>query len=268
MTMEHPLLWPTKANVGTIHYPSGSHFGPRYQPCLQLVFLHTGRMTVWIDNVAHQAEANTVFLLFPGHQERFAFAESEETHHSWLHLDVPELSPELHTRLLALPRPLPLTPLMQQLIHTALTLQPTRLSTTSELLQSLGTQMLWLYVGEGELHMQHKVAPTYATIEQARAYIQDHLHEPLTLEQIAQAVSISPSYLIRLFQAQLHTTPMAYLWQFRVIHGISLLQQTGLSVQAIADQCGFQTRHHFSRRVRQELGYGPQEVRHRSWLRS
>jgi transcriptional regulator GlxA family with amidase domain len=87
------------------------------------------------------------------------------------------------------------------------------------------------------------------------------------LEQIAQAVSISPSYLIRLFQAQLHTTPMAYLWQLRVTHGISLLQQTGLSVQAIADQCGFQTRHHFSRRVRQELGYGPQEVRRRSWLR-
>lgn len=267
MSKEHLILWPSDVTVGEVHYPPGSRFGPRNQRYLQLVFLHSGHMTIWVDGVAHYVEANTVFLLHPGHEERFIFAEEEETYHAWIHADVPDLSPEIAARLAAMPRPLPLTPMMLQLLRTALSIQPMRLSTTAELLKALAAQMLWLYIGEGELRIQHGPRSTYATVEQARAYIQAHLHETLTLEEVAQAVSVSPSYLIRLFQAHLLTTPIAYLWQQRVTHGIALLQQTGLPVQVIAEQCGFQTRHHFSRRIRQELGYGPQEVRRRSWNR-
>ncbi|TMD58047.1 MAG: helix-turn-helix transcriptional regulator [Chloroflexi bacterium] len=36
----------------------------------------------------------------------------------------------------------------------------------------------------------------------------------------------------------------------------------------IADQCGFQSRYHFSRRIRQETGSTPQEVRRRFWQQS
>ncbi|WP_220196091.1 AraC family transcriptional regulator [Ktedonospora formicarum] len=267
MNENNHILWPTEVSLGDVYYPPGGGFGPRKQPYLQLVFLHSGHMTVWIDKVAHDAGPNMVFLLYPGHEELFRFAEHEVTYHSWLHADIPDLAPELATRLASIPRPLPLTPTMLQLLHSALALQPASLSTTTELLKTLAMQMFWLYIGEGERHVRYGHVLAHSTVEEARLYIHAHLSDPLTLEQIAQEVSISPSYLIRLFQTHLQATPISYLWQARVAHGISLLQKTGLSVQAIAEQCGFQTRHHFSRRVRQELGYGPQEVRNRSWLR-
>ncbi|MBO0781157.1 MAG: AraC family transcriptional regulator, partial [Ktedonobacteraceae bacterium] len=44
-------------------------------------------------------------------------------------------------------------------------------------------------------------------------------------------------------------------------------EQTGLSVGVVAERCGFQSRYHFSRRIRQAVGYTPLEVRQRSWQR-
>jgi AraC family transcriptional regulator of arabinose operon len=152
-------------------------------------------------------------------------------------------------------------------MREALATQVMPFPTTPELLKSLALQMLWRYIGEGEQRSAHALQPYSPAVDGAVHFIQTHLQEPLTLAGIAEAVAMSPPHLIRLFRLHLHTTPMHYLWQRRIARGIALLEQTGLSVGAIAEQCGFQSRYHFSRRVRQELGYAPLEVRQRSWQR-
>ena len=50
----------------------GGTFGPRQQRNLQLVMDHSGHLTIWIDGMPRTATANTVGVLFPGHEERFA----------------------------------------------------------------------------------------------------------------------------------------------------------------------------------------------------
>ncbi|GCE21828.1 AraC family transcriptional regulator [Dictyobacter kobayashii] len=124
--------------------------------------------------------------------------------------------------------------------------------------------MLALYRG-GRATGGQDLTLSHSAVGQALQFIYEHLSEQLTLTMIAEAVAISPAHLIRLFQLQLHTTPMAYVWEQRITLGIKLLEQTGLSVGMIAEQCGFQSRFHFSRRIRQAIGYTPLEVRHRSW---
>jgi len=266
ISADYPL-WPEDVTVGEVVYPPGSNFGPRTQYHLQLVMVHSGEMTVWIDGVAHHAPANTVSILLPGHEERFAFAQENETHHSWLHASIPCLSSEIRARFALLPWPLPLTPTMQQLTRDMLTMRTTLLPTAREILKAMAMHMLWLYIGEGEMQMKHQLMISHPAVEQAQRFIQQHLNEPITLAKLAQVVAVSPAHLVRLFRAQLHTTPMAYLWNQRVAKGFELLEQTGLTVNTIAERCGFQTRYHFSRRVRQTIGYGPQEVRRRTWLR-
>jgi AraC-like DNA-binding protein len=220
-------------------------------------------MTVWIDGVAHGATENTVCILFPGHEERFAFATGCETHHSWLHAYIPHLPEELVQRFRRLAWPLHLSSSMAQLMHDALTTQSAPFSTTPVLLKALAVQMLWRYLGEGERRLD--AAQTHPVIEQTCSFIRAHLGEPLTLDLIAQQAAVSPSYLMRLFREQLHTSPMAYLWQSRVTCGVEMLEQTGLPIGVIAQQCGFQTRYHFSRRIHLATGYGPSELRRRAW---
>ncbi|GCE31814.1 AraC family transcriptional regulator [Dictyobacter alpinus] len=257
--------WPLEVTVGDVVYPPGSTLGPRIQPWLQFVFVYAGQITLRIDQQVHVIPANSAFVLYPGHHEYFVFAEDCETVHSWVHLDFTELDPELIARLRQVAWPLPLSPAMQQHMHDALALKKSTFPTTNEILKGLGMQICWRYIGEGEQLATQDIGLAHSAVEQALQYIYEHISEPLTLTQIAEAVSISPAHLIRLFQLQLQTTPMAYVWEQRIAMGIKLLEQTGLSVGMIAERCGFQSRFHFSRRIRQTIGYTPLEVRHRSW---
>ncbi len=261
-------LWPDWVLVGDVIYPPGGHFGPRIQNSFQLVLVHTGEMTVWIDTVAHYAPTGSVTLLYPGHQERFAFARDADTHHSFAHVGIAQLPPSISRRLHQLPWLLPLSPAMRDLNLRALTLRNTALSTAKPLLKAVVAQMLWRYLGEGERQLSGEANPvSHLAVHQARQYIQTHLSEALTLDTLAQVAATSPSHLIRLFQSELDTTPIAYLWEQRVTQGVELLENTGLSVAIIAERCGFQTRHHFSRRIRQATGLTPLEVRRRAWAR-
>ncbi len=259
-------LWPETVQVGEVIYPPGGALGPRVQQWLQLVMIHSGEMTVWIDDQPYYAPAATVSLLLPGHKERFAFAVQRETHHSFVHIGVAPLPDALEARLRELPWPLPLSTQMADLTVRALALRSTALTTARPLLKAVVAQMLWRYIGEGErLRMGVNSPAAHPAVEQARQHIHTHLSEVLTLDDLAQVVAVSPSHLIRLFQTELNITPIAYLWAQRVARGIELLESTGLPVGIIAERCGFQTSYHFSRRVREATGLAPLEVRRRAW---
>jgi AraC family transcriptional regulator of arabinose operon len=269
--MQHDeRFWPQEVSVGEVIYPPGGTLGPRYQKTLQLVLLHSGCMRLWVDGALREAPSRSVCILLPEHEEYFAFDTAGETHHSWVHIALPTFAPELLARLQRLSWPLPLSPSMTQLMRKALQLQTMPLSTAQEMLKSLALLMLWRYIGEGE-HALVPAAngstngPPPAPLIQAQQFILTHLQEPLTLQQIAEVAAVSPFHLIRLFQKYLALTPIAYLWQQRVIEGVKMLEQTGLPIGTIAYQCGFQSRYHFSRRIRQETGFTPQEVRRRFW---
>ena len=257
-------FWPVDVQFGTVTYPPGGRLGPRIQHNLQLVMLHSGSMSVWVDGRHQHVPANTVCVLFPEHEERFLFDEVHETQHSWLHISTPSLHEDLALRLAPLPWPLPLSSGIAQLTHEALEMQVPPFSTSTEIRKALAMQLLWRYIGEGE---RHSGVQEHPVVDAARQFIAAHLHQPLTLSTLASALSVSPSYLIRLFGAQLHTTPMHYIWQCRMTKGLKLLEQTGLTVGDIAEQCGFQSRYHFSRKVREATGMTPLQVRRRSWVR-
>jgi AraC-like DNA-binding protein len=261
-------LWPESVLFGKVVYPPGGTLGPRIQPTIELVIVHTGEMNVWVDSVLHRAEGSTITILFPGHEERFQFATTCETWHSYLHIALPDVPDELNARFRRLPRTLPLSSQMADLLESGLGLRNSPLTTSGELLKATGAQMLWLYVGEGEGQIGGgRGNGLHPAVERARHYVRIHLSEPLSLEDIAAYAAVSPSHLIRLFQAGFGATPMAYVWEQRLQTGIELLEQTGLPVSLVAEHCGFQTSDHFSRRVRARTGYSPLEVRRRAWGR-
>jgi AraC family transcriptional regulator of arabinose operon len=257
------IPWPDAVSFGDVVYPPGGTLGPRLQPYLQLVMLRSGRMTLWVDGARREAQAMTVCILLPGHQERFEFAADRETWHSYAHIALPDAPTWLLKRLQRLPWPLPFSARMRELTDSALELRNAVLPTIDDVRKALALQMLWQYLGEGELGAL--TSGENPTVAAACAFVRAHLDEPLDLTRIAAAAAVSPSHLIRLFRETLNSTPVAYLWEQRARHGVELLEHTGLPVGVIADRCGFASRHHFARRIRAATGFAPTALRDRAW---
>ena len=88
-------------------------------------------------------------------------------------------------------------------------------------------------------------------------FISEHYAEKLTLEQIAQAGSVSPRECGRCFQETLGLSPFQYLMDLRLRRSCQLLAHTGLSITEIAAACGFGTSSYFSRAFRERFGQTP-----------
>jgi len=243
-------------SVGTVTYPPGGTLGPRRQLDVQLVLVHAGSATVWVDDEPpRRIEAGEVALLLPGHRERFAFDRETATRHSWVQVRAPDLDAA------GLPPALPLSPALEALVREAVAARVGGVG-LRPLLAHLAAAALWRYAAEAERGRPERARP----VDDARRFIHAHLADPgLALADVARAAHVTPAHLVRTFRAEHGTTPMAYLWERRAALGADLLANTGLPIQVVAERCGFRTAHHFSRRVRQATGLPPGALRRARW---
>jgi AraC family transcriptional regulator, transcriptional activator FtrA len=84
-------------------------------------------------------------------------------------------------------------------------------------------------------------------------WLQEHLNEPVTVEDLAARSAMSPRTFARRFLASTGSTPYQWLLRQRVQLAQRLLEMSDLSIDAVAEQSGFSTaanlRKHFSRAV-------------------
>ncbi|WP_433127658.1 GlxA family transcriptional regulator [Micromonospora sp. CA-240977] len=96
-------------------------------------------------------------------------------------------------------------------------------------------------------------APEAPTLEPVLEWLMGHLDRTTTVEELAARAGMAPRTFARRFRAETGTTPHDWLTNQRVLLARRLLEETPLSVEAVADQSGFgdaaALRHHFSRRV-------------------
>jgi AraC family transcriptional activator FtrA len=78
--------------------------------------------------------------------------------------------------------------------------------------------------------------------------------EPVTVEEMAARAHMAPRTFARRFRAETGTTPHDWITNQRVLLARQLLEETELSVEAIATRAGFgdaaTMRHHFTKRVK------------------
>ncbi|MFG1840857.1 GlxA family transcriptional regulator [Micromonospora sp. NPDC049175] len=96
-------------------------------------------------------------------------------------------------------------------------------------------------------------APEAPTLEPVLEWLMGHLDRTTTVEELAARAGMAPRTFARRFRAETGTTPHDWLTNQRVLLARRLLEETPLSVEAVADQSGFgdaaALRHHFTRRV-------------------
>lgn len=92
-------------------------------------------------------------------------------------------------------------------------------------------------------------------------YIHEHYEEPLSLEDIAGASAISRQECMRCFRKYIHTSPIAYLTEYRIRIATEQLLHTDLSIITISENSGFASNSYFSKVFRSIMGYTPKEYR-------
>ncbi|MCW6010224.1 DJ-1/PfpI family protein [Micromonospora sp. CPCC 205371] len=96
--------------------------------------------------------------------------------------------------------------------------------------------------------------PQAPTLEPVLTWLISSLGRPVTVEEMAAKAHMAPRTFARRFRAETGTTPHDWITNQRVLLARQMLEDTELSVEAIATRAGFgdaaTMRHHFTKRVK------------------
>ena len=98
------------------------------------------------------------------------------------------------------------------------------------------------------------------------SFLQNHLAEDITLEQLARMAQQSKRSFQRIFRQAMGASPIDYLVRLRVAKGCELLRCSEMSITEIAFEVGFKDSNYFARQFRKAMGQCPREFRKKEGL--
>jgi AraC family transcriptional regulator len=93
------------------------------------------------------------------------------------------------------------------------------------------------------------------------AYIEQHLDERLSLDELARVAGVSRFHFARQFRLRTGESPMGFLLRVRIERGKSLLREGAASVGNVAAALGFADQSHFTRTFKRLVGVPPSEYK-------
>lgn len=124
-------------------------------------------------------------------------------------------------------------------------------------------QLLFLILSDVcyTIHNESETSPESKILTETCKYIQENFHKNITIKELANNVSLSPSYFLKMFKKNANTTPTEYIISIRLSNAKQLLTESNLTVAQIAELCGFNDASYFSYYFRRRFGMKPSEYR-------
>jgi AraC family transcriptional regulator len=108
-----------------------------------------------------------------------------------------------------------------------------------------------------------RLAMTARQLRLATEYVEAHLDEELTLENLAAAPAMSPFRFARAFKKATGESPRQYVIARRIERAKELLRRSDRELAEVANLVGFATQSHFTTVFRQRCGTTPKRYRDR-----
>ncbi|WP_438431181.1 AraC family transcriptional regulator [Gorillibacterium sp. sgz500922] len=96
-----------------------------------------------------------------------------------------------------------------------------------------------------------------------KSYIEEHAAGPLRLEEVAAHAGLSVTRAVHLFKQQQGLSILQYAGQIRLAMALRLMDSTNLTLEVIAEECGFGSYTYFHRVFREHYGVAPGQYRRR-----
>jgi AraC family transcriptional activator FtrA len=118
----------------------------------------------------------------------------------------------------------------------------------------------------GDVHFSREgraptVGGSLSRVGPAIAHIHEAFSRPLGIRALAKTVSMSPTHFARLFRSAVGCSPHKYVIDHRLLSAITMLREGVLSVEQIAEQCGFGDASGLRKAFKSRLGASPTKWR-------
>lgn len=91
----------------------------------------------------------------------------------------------------------------------------------------------------------------------AKSYLEEHISEPLAVEEIARLCGMSTPHFSRSFKVSTGHPPYRWLLKKRVELAKKLLETSSATIIEVSMECGFTEQSHFTKTFRQQVGMTP-----------
>lgn len=118
-------------------------------------------------------------------------------------------------------------------------------------------------INENNLHFSSKNREEYLRwIHKVQDYIEQHIGQAMSIEDLANAAGFSKYHFSRIFQSMLHESPAQYVNRIRMEYAMFLLaHREDKNMTDIAFELGFTDSAVFSRAFKNFFGMSPREYR-------
>jgi two-component system response regulator YesN len=115
---------------------------------------------------------------------------------------------------------------------------------------------------------KHKLLSNEHTITMVRDYIDGHLANCLSLEELGEHVHLHPVYLSKLYKQETGENVSTYISTKRLEKAIDLLLESNLHVVDISQMVGYKKTQYFIKLFKEQYGVTPQQYRKQRQLQS
>ena len=251
--------------TGHATYPPGSRLAERTIPDFELVWIESGTAVFHHPEGDITLEPGSILWVFPNERHAFTWDPNRDTMHGFIHFDIPDANtqkpaPTQWPRYIPSSQHHKLIELCRHAMHC---------HSRQDLFHQHGVDLFSHIV----TLLAHQAWPDAAhghelpePVEQCLLRLFQFWHRFGTMrdcdvEQLATWADCSKGHLIRLFRHSVGISPKQFITQLRLHRALSLLERSDLSVQAIAEQCGFNCPFHFSRLCKKQLKQSPRSLR-------
>ncbi|MNI69328.1 HTH-type transcriptional activator Btr [compost metagenome] len=88
-------------------------------------------------------------------------------------------------------------------------------------------------------------------------YIDEHIQQPITIDQLADLTFLSKDHLIRLFKKHLNETPVSYINRKKIEKAQLMMLADDSSIQELSFRLGFENISYFNRLFKKVTGETP-----------
>jgi AraC family transcriptional regulator len=115
----------------------------------------------------------------------------------------------------------------------------------------------------GAVSITTKTGPRLAPrqIRAVQAYVETHLHQQISLADLAATAGLSSFHFLRSFKGSLGSTPARYVMERRMERARYLLRVSKITVSEVGISVGFEDVSHFSRAFHRAVGLTPTAFR-------